>query len=160
MTRLSCILLATAALAALPMAQAAAADYEPPVVAAQADPYVPVEVGTGWYLRGDVGYAFSTSPGRFDFRTFDPAAGTYGAGTYATSKLKSDMTFGIGFGYTFNEWFRSDITLDGFRSNFDATTVEATPCSTDPALAGTTCRTAEAAAVRRGDVPCRKGRHR
>jgi opacity protein-like surface antigen len=49
------------------------------------------------------------------------------------------MTYGIGFGYTFNQWLRSDITLDGFRSDFNGRAASADPC--DGAPAGTTCLT-------------------
>ena len=38
-----------------------AADYDPPIVIDAVDDYVPVEVGNGWYLRGDLGYSISTS---------------------------------------------------------------------------------------------------
>ena len=39
-----------------------AADYEPPIVVDQAPEFVPVEVGSGWYLRGDISYSFNDSP--------------------------------------------------------------------------------------------------
>ncbi len=51
------IVLALAAATLLPAA-ALAADYDPPIYVDEAPEYVPVEVGSGWYLRGDVGYAF------------------------------------------------------------------------------------------------------
>ena len=38
---------------------ALAADYDPPIYVDEAPEYQPVEIGSGWYLRGDVGYAFS-----------------------------------------------------------------------------------------------------
>ena len=63
--------LATSAIPAL------AADYDPPIVIDAVDDYVPVEVGNGWYLRGDLGYAFSIgSGGKFTYRTFDPLSST------------------------------------------------------------------------------------
>ena len=40
---------------------ALAADYDPPIVVDEAPRNVPVEVGSGWYLRGDVGYSFNQS---------------------------------------------------------------------------------------------------
>ena len=47
-----------------------AADYDPPIVVDQPVEDVPVEVGSGWYLRGDIGYNFDLqADGDFDFRT-------------------------------------------------------------------------------------------
>jgi opacity protein-like surface antigen len=75
----------------------------------------PIEVGGGWYLRGDVGIAqqdvrrneFTVgNPGPFGgagaFRHFRPEAEHFGAATIV----------GAGLGYQFNEWFRFDATLE------------------------------------------------
>jgi opacity protein-like surface antigen len=137
MSRYSKIILAVAALSLLPLAPALAADYESQVVLNQPDQFVPVEVGTGWYLRGDVGYAFTRSMGRVDFRTFD--AGTYTNGSLDRAELDSGMTYGIGFGYTFNQWLRADLTLDGFNADFNGSVASTDPCGGAPA--GTTCDT-------------------
>jgi len=48
-------------------AAAYAADYDPPIFVEEAAEYVPVEVGSGWYLRGDVGYVFDTSIGDVEY---------------------------------------------------------------------------------------------
>ena len=61
------LLLAAAALGPLPAAYAA--DYDPPIIVEEATEYVPVEVGSGWYLRGDVGYNFSDTPYQFLLRS-------------------------------------------------------------------------------------------
>jgi opacity protein-like surface antigen len=138
-------LAAIAALAFAPVSGALAADYEPPVIAAQ-PAEVPVEIGTGWYLRGDVGYAFSTKPsGSFGYRTFDPVTASYGKASFDRTGLGDNMTYGIGFGYTFNEWFRADLTLDGFRTPFHGSTASAFPCSTAAGFAGTACRSEDSA---------------
>jgi opacity protein-like surface antigen len=139
MSRCSKITLAVAALSLLPFAPALAADYEPQVVVNQPDQFVPVEVGTGWYLRGDVGYAFTRSMGNVDFRTFD--AGTYTNGRLDRAELDSGMTYGIGFGYTFNQWLRADITLDGFNADFNGSVASTDPCEAPVPEPGTTCRT-------------------
>lgn len=138
-------LCAVAALGFAPTTQAFAADYEPPVITAQ-PAEVPVEVGTGWYLRGDVGYAFSAKPsGSIDYRTFDPATATYGKASFDNPRLGDGMTYGIGFGYTFNEWFRADLTFDGFRTPVHGSSASAAPCSPAPGLAGTACRSEDSA---------------
>ena len=68
-------ILISAAAMALPL-PAFAADYEPPIVVDQPVEEVPVEVGSGWYLRGDIGYNFGVdAQDNFDFRTFDPFTG-------------------------------------------------------------------------------------
>ena len=139
-------LLTAAALA--PGGMAIAADYEPPVVEI-GDPveeYVPVEIGSGWYLRGDVGYAFAPSPsGQFTYRTFDPLTATYGQSNFATGDISTNVTFGAGVGYRFTDWLRADVTIDGFRARFDGTTTSGTPCIGTPAFAGTSCRSEDSA---------------
>ncbi len=71
---------------------------------------VPVEIGGGWYLRGDIGVSHQdmkrltnvdldapviNAGNRIDFlkQTFDPAA-----------------IIGVGVGYKFNNWLRADVT--------------------------------------------------
>jgi opacity protein-like surface antigen len=132
------------ALALMPLAPVMAADYEPPIEAA--DEYVPVEVGSGWYLRGDVGYALSTSTDLATYRTFDPITSTYGQATFDTSNLSSQIIFGGGVGYRYNEWVRGDATIDGFRSKFTGTTSGPLPCLTTGPI-NTACRSEDAATV-------------
>jgi len=135
--------LTVASMAILPFAAASAADYDPPIAPA-AEEYVPVEVGSGWYLRGDVGYALSTNTDPVTYRTYDPTIGTYGNAVFDTSDLESQVSFGGGFGYRFSDWVRADATIDGFRSKFSGTTSSITPC---PGQAGTSCRSEDAASV-------------
>lgn len=93
--------LAVGALALMPATQALSADYDPPVYADQAPDYQPVEVGSGWYLRGDVSYLANKSFEKQDF-TFTPAS------------FKDDETpvfASIGFGYHFNDYLRADLNL-------------------------------------------------
>jgi len=133
-------ILISAAAMALPL-PAFAADYEPPIVVDQPVEEVPVEVGSGWYLRGDIGYNFGVdAQDDFDFRTFDPFTGAYGSGTFDSASLGDGVTWSAGFGYNFTDMFRADFTVDGFRSNFDGATSSAAPCFSDPAFLGTGCR--------------------
>jgi opacity protein-like surface antigen len=80
------------------------------IPATQEDAYTPVEIGSGWYIRGDVGINFG---------------GKHNTNTYTLAPVKHDnnfrdaVTFGGGVGYRFNEMFRVDATLDKiFQSNF------------------------------------------
>ncbi len=123
------IALAMAATALMPPAPALSADYDPPIYVDQAPEYVPVEIGSGWYLRGDVGYVLEDRIGSVDYRTFDPTPpGSYSGSTFATRALDTDFTFGGGFGYHFNDWLRADATVEGFRGDFNGTTASALPC--------------------------------
>ncbi|WP_269931423.1 outer membrane protein [Aminobacter sp. HY435] len=107
MTITSRAAMALAATLLSPLA-AHAADYDPPIVIEEAPEYVPVEVGSGWYLRGDVGYNINKSPYNFTL---------LGVETRNTS-----ITGSIGAGYHFTDYFRGELNL-GFLSNdrYDAT---------------------------------------
>jgi opacity protein-like surface antigen len=131
----------------MPLGAALAADYDPPmVIDAPTEEYVPVEVGNGWYLRGDIGYAFTKGAnGNFTYRTFDPVTSTYGQSAFATGGIDMDLSYGLGFGYQYNEFLRGDLTVDAFSGRFDGTTVSATPCLPDPSYVGTTCRSEDGA---------------
>ncbi len=130
------VLLSLAVLAPL---AAHAADYDPPIVVDQPEEFVPVEIGSGWYLRGDVSYVFSKSIDGVDYTAFDPVALTYSPGSFTSADLDTDFAWGGGFGYRFTDYFRADATIDGFRADFSGTTASDDPCVADP-VAGTSCR--------------------
>ncbi|WP_245413722.1 outer membrane protein [Fulvimarina endophytica] len=121
------ILLTTvAALGAMTIAQgsAQAADIiEEPIYVAPAP--VPVPVSTaGWYIRGDVGYAFSeTTHGRYnapvhyvhpdDYHLPHPPQKFFAQSyTYDTVDVDDAFIVGGGVGYRFNEFARMDFTAD------------------------------------------------
>jgi opacity protein-like surface antigen len=91
-------LLLTAAGLVMASSTAIAADYDPPVFVQEAPEYVPVEVGSGWYLRGDVSYNANRSP--------------YDIGD-STGVDSSSRRFGgsLGVGYHFSDLIRGDIEL-------------------------------------------------
>jgi opacity protein-like surface antigen len=88
-----------AALAALAFAvtPSLAADYDPPIFIEEAPEYVPVEIGSGWYLRGDVSYDLSSRP--YDVSINGVAVDNYRFGG------------GVGFGYHFTDELRADLTV-------------------------------------------------
>ncbi|CCV10989.1 outer membrane beta-barrel protein [Mesorhizobium sp. STM 4661] len=94
------IALALAAIMLTPLSQALSADYDPPIYVDQAPDYVPVEVGSGWYLRGDVGYAFS--------HPFENESTVTGPMESFTSEA-SLFTGSIGMGYHFNDYLRLEL---------------------------------------------------
>ncbi|MBI1622328.1 outer membrane protein [Aquamicrobium zhengzhouense] len=87
--------LAACAALSLTAIPAFAADYDPPIYVEEVPEYVPVEIGNGWYLRGDVGYDFA--------RPLYNWVGPY--------KVDNNRWSGsIGVGYHFSEHIRGDIT--------------------------------------------------
>lgn len=83
------------ALAAVSPGAASAADYDPPIYVEEAPEFVPVEVGSGWYLRGDISY--NAGKPAYDL----PFAGVD----------HNRFGGGIGFGYHFSDNFRADLTV-------------------------------------------------
>jgi opacity protein-like surface antigen len=85
----------------LPSGAALAADASEMPYQPTATPY---EFGSGWYLRGDIGYKIYNVP----HAHFDVA----GYGNMIGDTLSNTGVAGLGFGYKFNDWFRTDITVD------------------------------------------------
>lgn len=81
---------ACAVFAAVP---ALAADYDPPIYIEEAPEYVPVEIGSGWYLRGDISYSAANPLYNF------PGVAHRRIGV------------GVGFGYHLSDNFRTDLTV-------------------------------------------------
>ncbi|WP_187968411.1 outer membrane beta-barrel protein [Aquibium microcysteis] len=107
MKLLSRLLLSGAALSVLPSAPSAAADYDAPLYVEEAPEYVPVEIGSGWYLRGDVGYDFKRDYSNIAFSIADPLDITQETGFDETKTVVSGT---VGFGYHVNDIFRVDLT--------------------------------------------------
>lgn len=101
--------------AAIVVATAAnAADLVEPPIFEHTPEIIPAEVGSNWYLRGDIGYSVNMAP---------EARG--GGGRFFNESVKDTWMAGIGFGYKFNDYFRADLTADyRDRYKFKATT----PC--------------------------------
>ena len=108
MKLLSRLLLSSAALAAWPLGQAVAADYDAPLYIEEAPEYVPVEIGSGWYLRGDVSYNFARDYTKFDFAEPVPPTGFELEGLGETQTVVGGT---VGFGYHFNDIFRADVNV-------------------------------------------------
>ena len=81
---------------------ASAADYGSPMFAPPPlDPPQAVELGSGWYLRGDTSWGRASLPQLNSDATFSKAP-----------KSTESWTLGLGAGYKFNNWFRTDLTVD------------------------------------------------
>jgi len=98
MTRIKTSLIAGAAAMTI-AAPAGAADMPPPMIYK-----APVAVQTsGWYLRGDIGFS--------NQRVEEMTSPAYTPSVAVLKKEFDSAAFGgIGFGYTFNNWFRVDVT--------------------------------------------------
>jgi opacity protein-like surface antigen len=93
------------AFAFAPVAGHAADLPEPPLL----EPMAPVEFASNWYLRGDVGYKIYRNPDV-----------SYGGSKFKGEDLDDTGVIGGGVGYKWNEWIRTDVTLDyEFKSDFD-----------------------------------------
>lgn len=105
-TRFATLASACLAIAASSVVPAAAADYRlpPPPMVEPHQEIVPL--GSGWYLRGDIGYVKPVDP---EVELFNSGFGTF---SYSAEKLDPSLSLGIGAGYKFTNWLRTDITLD------------------------------------------------
>jgi len=88
----------TAMIGALSATAAQAADMPFPVEAPPPVNEGPVEWGSNWYLRGDVGAA-QLSPSTIN-------------GVVLANSFPNSWNVGLGGGYKFNNWFRGDVTVD------------------------------------------------
>ncbi len=103
--------LAWAGLVAMASTAASAADLLPPPPPMHAPvAHAPVEIGSGWYLRGDVGV------GILDARGFElgATAPTELGVTYEIDQksIGDQAIIGIGAGFQLNSWFRADVTAE------------------------------------------------
>jgi opacity protein-like surface antigen len=77
-----------------------------------ADAYKSVEVGSGWYIRGDIGYNIN---GKHNAEKYTLAPVNY------ENNYKDAITFGAGFGYRLNEMIRFDAGAEQiFSSEFSS----------------------------------------
>ncbi|MGN6584698.1 MAG: outer membrane protein [Rhizobiaceae bacterium] len=110
-------------IAMLALAGAAPA-YAADLVEPQPVPVV-VPASSGWYLRGDIGYAFNnTTNGSWKFwnQFAPPYRGVDDNFHYDKFSMGGAAIFGGGVGYRFNEMLRADATLDFFRADVNGHT--------------------------------------
>jgi opacity protein-like surface antigen len=97
---------------------ASAADLSAPLFDAAAPSLAEpkVEFGTGWYIRGDVGWDLDSAP----VLSSDL--------TYVAKRIKNNWDADLGAGYQFNNWFRADATLGWFRKQQVRTAANSVNC--------------------------------
>jgi opacity protein-like surface antigen len=104
LARLIDLTLASAIVCVLTGASVRAADLLPPPPTLESGEEV-VELGTGWYLRGDIGYVDYVKPEDVGF-------GLPGVTLLDRERLDKTFSVGGGIGYQFTSWFRADLTVD------------------------------------------------
>ena len=76
----------------------------PPII--EYEPETPVEIGSSWYLRGDLGFTI------YEGANASWKTDTGGIRHFTNQSIEDGWVGGIGAGYYFNEFFRADVTLD------------------------------------------------
>lgn len=108
--------------AAMLGASAHAADLPQPDVVQAPPAEVQIASISGWYLRGDASYSIMNIRGA-DYSITNSQTGFNGGNTFARTSMENSATFGVGAGYQFNNYLRSDVTLDyTLRSTFNGST--------------------------------------
>jgi opacity protein-like surface antigen len=113
--------------------------------------YTPVEIGSGWYIRGDISYDLQASMGA-DYRTYSqvtpgpPPTYVYGSDTYDNFDLDATGDFDVGFGYRYNSWLRSDATLGFWSRSISGTDTNSLPCQ--PIIGAVGCRSEDSTSVK------------
>ncbi|WP_394688070.1 outer membrane beta-barrel protein [Hoeflea sp.] len=111
------------------VASANAADLDDIIYGKELPVTKPVEIGSGWYLRGDLGYSVDTSGGATSYRVFNAGPPiSYGTGLFDTSALTSDWSGSVGVGYSFTDYLRADLTIDYSTGQFDGSTSSTAAC--------------------------------
>ncbi|MER0238273.1 outer membrane protein [Fulvimarina sp. MAC8] len=80
----------------------------------------PVEIGNGWYLRGDVGYAFESMTDadwtiECTGQACPPAFPQ--RGQYSDLDVDGDFEFTLGAGHRFTDYLRADVTATRFKTD-------------------------------------------
>jgi len=107
MFRLATIAIAAsvAVMAAAPPALAAEPTFFPPAPPPEPIPDLPPPALSGWYLRGDISYDVFTDPEII----FNEDTGE--KQKFKNPEIDDTWNVGFGFGYRFNDWFRTDATF-------------------------------------------------
>jgi opacity protein-like surface antigen len=111
------VLLSLACAGAIVAAPASAADLlgtSPPLTVPASQAPTAFEVGTNWYVRGDIGVSFDRAPSVSFSSIALPPLGVVGAPFTISGAnwTTTNFTGGAGFGYRWNDWLRFDATWD------------------------------------------------
>jgi opacity protein-like surface antigen len=138
---------ALAILAALG-APASAADLDQIIPAPVEDAYVPVEIGSGWYIRGDISYDLSSSM-TGSYQTYDGVA--FSTNPYDKFNLGTAFDVSAGVGYQFNSWLRADATFGYWGRNVNGADTSTSTCDGTVLIvnpAAVNCRSVDSTAMK------------
>ncbi|MDY8110734.1 outer membrane protein [Fulvimarina sp. 2208YS6-2-32] len=78
----------------------------------------PVEIGNGWYLRGDVGYAFeSETDSQWTVDRWNPTFNSrFAQGQHDGAEIDGGAEVTVGAGYRFTDYVRADVTATRFET--------------------------------------------
>lgn len=107
-------------------APALAFDLPPPVDAPEITTF---SSASGWYMRGDLGYNAAVNYGDPEVRSYNKSTGSYSSTRFDSSRFDSDFTVNAAGGYQFNDWLRSDFSIDYFKGTFKGKSMSSSPCS-------------------------------
>lgn len=105
---------------------ALAFDTPPPVDAPELTSF---SSASGWYIRGDLGYNASVDFAEPEIKSFNSVKNKYTTTTFDSARFDSDYSLNAGIGYQFNDWLRSDLTIDYFKGTLDGKSITGKPCS-------------------------------
>lgn len=92
---------------------------------------------SGFYLRGDIGYAPWASEGDPSLDVATPSPAGLAGGDFDDARFGKPFSGGLGIGYQFNDMLRTDFTADYFEDDFAGRGLSSAPCAGD--AAGTHC---------------------
>ncbi len=142
MTMRTCLIPAVALIASI-SAPVFAADLNEIIQAPMEEAYVPVEIGSGWYIRGDLSFDLTTSSSG-TYRTYDGVS--YSTNDYDRFELPWTGDVAVGMGYQFNSWLRADATVGYWQRNVNGTDTSPTPCLAFAGAVG--CRSEDSSRIR------------
>jgi opacity protein-like surface antigen len=121
--------LAVAVLAMGFVAPAAAFDMPPPIDAPEIETGSIASSTAGWYIRGDLGYNFSTESDAPTYKKLNLSSLTFETETFDKHRFSNDFSISGGAGYQFNDFLRTDLTLDYFGTTMKGDTLWDAPCT-------------------------------
>jgi opacity protein-like surface antigen len=87
-----------------------------------------IAAASGWYIRGDLGYSARINGDTASYRSID-ATGASTTNSFDNQRFARDFSVSAGAGYQFNDFLRSDATVDYFSTTSKGKSGWETPCT-------------------------------
>jgi opacity protein-like surface antigen len=88
-----------------------------------------IAAASGWYIRGDLGYDLKLNGDKPTYSSFDAGTAEFTEKTFDKSRFGKDFSIATGAGYQFNDFLRSDLTVDYFSTDFKGKSGWESPCT-------------------------------